>query len=77
MSGREFTTRRGGPLLTRREWSGWIGPLAVLVFVAPFLGTTGPWPARWSDATGVWVGLMAIRVGWRWIAFRSRKEWPR
>ncbi|MGC8488047.1 MAG: hypothetical protein ACP5QO_07475, partial [Clostridia bacterium] len=64
----------GRALLTAGEWGGWLTPIAGLVVVAPFVGPKGFLAAWWTRATGLGLALLAIRVGWRWIATRARKE---
>ena len=69
-----FDRGRGRPLLTASEWAAWLIPLAGLVVVEPCVGSAGQPAVGWTRVTGLWLGLFAIRVGWRWIAARSRKE---
>ena len=71
---RGVTCQHERSLLTGRKGAAWLIPLAGLVVVEPFVGSTGFLAAWWTRATGLALALGTVRLGRRWIALRYRKE---
>ena len=74
MSDNTVDCGRRRSLLTTGEWAVWLIPLAGLVVVEPFVGSTGFLAAWWTRVTGLALALGTVRLGGRWIALRYRKE---